>query len=117
MFYQSVERFPPADVEGEDDAVRVAVELVPDLGEEGRSGGVEDVDGDLALVHVDPGRPVVDADGRKVAGDEPLLAITLFLSEQCFITSQNIIFAILEALWTFAQHCPLCVDHTTKYEP
>ena len=82
MFYQCVERFPPADVEGEDDAVRVAVELVPDLGEEGRSGGVEDVDGDLALVHEDPGRPVVDADGRQVPRDEPLLTITLFELEQ-----------------------------------
>ena len=82
LFYQCVERFPPADVEGEDDAVRVAVELVPDLGEEGRSGGVEDVDGDLALVHEDPGRPVVDADGRKVPRDEPLLTITLFVLKE-----------------------------------
>ena len=77
LFYQCVERFPPADVEGEDDAVRVAVELVPDLGEEGRSGGVEDVDGDLALVHEDPGRPVVDADGRKILGDKAFFAVTL----------------------------------------
>ena len=76
--YQGVERVPPAHVEGEDDAVRVSVELVPDLCEEGRAGSVEDVDGDLALVHVDPGGTVVDADGRQVAGDEPLLAITLF---------------------------------------
>ena len=82
LFYQCVERFPPADVEGEDDAVRVAIELVPDLGEEGRSGGVKDVDGDLALVHEDPRRAVVDADGRQVPRDEPLLAITLFVSGQ-----------------------------------
>ena len=82
MSYERVEGLPPADVEGEDDAVRVAVELVPDFGEEGRPGGVEDVDGDLALVHEDPGRPVVDADGRQVPRDEPLLAITLFVSGQ-----------------------------------
>ena len=82
LFYQCVERFPPADVEGEDDAVRVAVELVSDFGEEGRAGSVEDVDGDLALVHEDPGRPVVDADGRKVPRYEPLLAITLFEFKQ-----------------------------------
>ena len=82
LCYQCVKCFPPADVEDEDDAVRVSVELVPDLGEEGRSGGVEDVDGDLALVHEDPCRPVVDADGRQVPRDEPLLAITLFVLEQ-----------------------------------
>ena len=90
--YQGVEGVPPAHVEGEHDAVGVPVELVPDLCEEGRARSVEDVNGDLALVHVDPGRPVVDADGGQVAGDEPLLAIALFVSEQCFFTSKEFSF-------------------------
>ena len=75
---QGLEAVPVADVENEQDSMGITVEFVAHFGEDGRPGSVKDVDGELALVHVDLGGAVVDAYGWQVSLDETLFAVSLY---------------------------------------